>query len=531
MKPKSVSSGLFLLIALAALGAVLVFLPSWLASQYETVAQAGEFWVWVYFISVGFGAALLIGCAVFVVVRLWLATRRSRRRRHERDKSPSQLSASEKRREIEENLEAALDLGGDKAASPELRREIDPLVRRIERKRQQRTLEIVAFGTISSGKSSLLNLLAGRDVFQTDPKGGTTLRRSEGPWPGIDRVVLVDTPGLGEVGGAERVREAADAARDADLVLLVVDGPLRESEHQLLRRLFEMEKRLLICLNKQDWYDAAERDALLAQIARQAGEGLHREDIVAVRAVPTVRPRVRVGPDGRETHEEVPVPADIEPLAERMMQVVRSEAESLLLANLLLQSRGLIEEARQKVQQSLDRRARQIVDRYMWSAGGAAALSPFPLVDLAAGCAISTKMVVDLARVYRQDVDLDVAVQLLGEMGKNLVSVLGASAVTPAVTAGVASLLKTVPGVGTVAGGLLQGVVQALVTRWIGGVFIEYFRNHMRRPEGGLAGLARRQWQQITSPDHLRRLVDQVRRRGDDDDDGDDDGDNNDQQA
>ena len=43
----------------------------------------------------------------------------------------------------------------------------------------------------------------------------------------------------------------------------------------------------------------------------------------------------------------------------------------------------------------------------MWGAGGAAALSPFPLLDLAAGCAISTKMVVELAKVYRQDVDLN----------------------------------------------------------------------------------------------------------------------------
>ena len=50
-----------------------------------------------------------------------------------------------------------------------------------------------------------------------------------------------------------------------------------------------------------------------------------------------------------------------------------------------------------------------------------------------------------------------------------------------------ASLLKTVPGVGTIAGGFLQGLVQALVTRWIGGVFIEYFSDEMRQPEGGLA--------------------------------------------
>ena len=47
-------------------------------------------------------------------------------------------------------------------------------------------------------------------------------------------------------------------------------------------------------------------------------------------------------------------------------------------------------------------------------------------------------MVVDLARVYRQDVDIDAAVRLLGELGKNLLAILGVSAVTPAVASIVA---------------------------------------------------------------------------------------------
>ena len=77
----------------------------------------------------------------------------------------------------------------------------------------------------------------------------------------------------------------------------------------------------------------------------------------------------------------------------------------------------------------------------------------------------------------------------------------------------VASLLKTIPGAGTIAGGLLQGIVQALVTRWIGSVFIVYFQNEMQHPEGGLAGLARRQWQQITKVEELRRLVASARKQ------------------
>jgi uncharacterized protein (DUF697 family) len=209
----------------------------------------------------------------------------------------------------------------------------------------------------------------------------------------------------------------------------------------------------------------------------------------------------------------VPVEPDIGPLARRMMQIVENDGRELLAANLLLRSRGLVEEARRRFRDSLDSRAWQIVDRYSWGAGGAAALTPFPLVDLVAGCAISSKMVLDLARVYRQEIDTDVAVKLLGELGKSLLAILGTSAALPALTAAVGSLLKTVPGVGTLAGGALQGLVLALVTRWIGAVFIQYFRNEMQQPQGGLAGLAQRQWERVTSIPELRRLISAARNR------------------
>jgi hypothetical protein len=53
----------------------------------------------------------------------------------------------------------------------------------------------------------------------------------------------------------------------------------------------------------------------------------------------------------------------------------------------------------------------------------------------------------------------------------------------------------------------VQGITQALVTRWIGNVFVEYYRRDMEAPPGGLAELARDQWQMLTSPDQLRKLV------------------------
>ena len=504
---------IMLLVAMGVVGLLLLYLPNLVMQQYRSAKELGSVWGTAYLATVGLGGLLFGGVSVWTVWTLWRNTLRKRQRNTQRALNPSQMSVGDREKEVADNLAEVSNLQNDPSVSPELRQELTPLIRWIEEKHEDKRLEIVAFGTISSGKSSLLNALAGREVFTTDVVGGTTVQRNEIPWPGMDEVRLVDTPGLGEVDGSEREHRAAEVAKDADLVLVVVDGPLRDSEFQLLRKLSEMEKRVVVCLNKEDWYNSRDRDTLLAQLARQASGFVDEQDVVAVRSRPTERERVRVLPDGSEIEETVTVPPDIQPLAGRMMQIVRHDGRDLIAANLLLQSRGLVDEAKQRVRDALDQRAREIVEKYTWGAAGAAALSPLPVVDLAAGCAISTKMVMDLARVYRQDIDVDVAMNLLGQQGKNLLGVLGTSAATPMVTASIASIIKGVPGVGTLAGGLMQGVVQALITKWIGAIFMSYFKHEMNEPPGGLAALARAEWEKVTSVAEIRKLVKSARQQ------------------
>jgi hypothetical protein len=109
--------------------------------------------------------------------------------------------------------------------------------------------------------------------------------------------------------------------------------------------------------------------------------------------------------------------------------------------------------------------------------------------------------------------DFNIAVNLLAQLGKNLIAILGVNIAAPAATAAIATVLKTVPIAGTIAGGALQGIVQALVTRWIGAVFIGYFKADMQLPAEGLANLARREWQRLTSPAELVKFVQQAREK------------------
>lgn len=500
-----------LLVLATCVGVGLIFLPGWIIDKYQTI-NAFSSWAGIaYLVLVAIGGLLLIGSTIWTVWKLWGSSVAKKRRRERRNRNPSELTNSQKGFEIDENIKQISELREQAGNDPELAKHLDPLVKEIEYKRESQSLEIVAFGTISSGKSSVLNLMAGKEVFQTDIRGGTTVTRNEIPWPTDDKVTLVDTPGLGEVDGEDHVAIAAESAKDADLVLVVVDGPLRQSEHDLLDQLGQMEKRVIICLNKSDWYSQDDREKLKKQIRKQTAAFVEDDDVVSIQAQPGQRIRRRVMADGSTTEETVVIEADIEPLANRMVEIVRNDGKDLLMANVLLQSRGLVEKARERVQQQIDERAWDIVDKYMWSAGGVAALSWIPTVDLIAGAAISTKMILDLADVYNQKVDLDMARTWLGEMGKNLIGFLGVQGAAVAVTAVTASLVKAVPFAGTIAGGVLQGAVQALITKWIGSVFIQYFREEMRTPEGGLAGLARREWEKVTAADELRKLVQSAR--------------------
>lgn len=495
------------LVAVAAAGYMLRTLVPTMIEEYEKASRFSPVWGYVYLGVVGFSGAAFLILAMWAAWTLAANSRGKTRRREAQGRTPSQMSRREQQAEIDAHLAESRKLSEDATLSREAREKIRRSLDGVEGKLERQTLEIVAFGTVSGGKSSVLNALAGRDVFRTEVRGGTTISRNEIPWPGNDEVVLVDTPGLAEIKGESREELAKRAARDADLVLFVTDGPLRDFEMRFLEILSAMEKRIIVCLNKEDWFRPDDRDRLLAQIAEQVGRLVPRENVVALRAQPASRVRTRVLPDGSQSDETVEVESDIRALAERMRAIVEHDGRELLLANLLLQSRGLVAEAKAQVRTELDAQARQIVDRSMWQAGAAAALSPLPVIDLAAGLGITSHMVLQLARVYRQKIDLETAGRLISELGKQLVSVAGANVAAPAAASAVASLLKTVPGAGTITGGVLQGLVQVLVTRWIGGVFIEYFRNEMSEKATDWASLARSQWEAVTRPAELTKLV------------------------
>ena len=156
------------------------------------------------------------------------------------------------------------------------------------------------------------------------------------------------------------------------------------------------------------------------------------DDVLAVRSQPTVRTRVRVLAGGGEQEEQVPVPPTSARWLGGCSKWSSGAAANCCMANLLLRSRGLVEDAQQRVQAVA--RPPGLRSSSIATPGPVAPPPrsvPLPLLDLFASSALTVKMVVDLARVYRQQIDFDIAVNLLGQLGKNLIAILGVNAAAP----------------------------------------------------------------------------------------------------
>jgi small GTP-binding protein len=111
--------------------------------------------------------------------------------------------------------------------------------------------KLAIVGPVNAGKSTLFNLMEGKDISEVGPIPGTTkepVQRSIGPF------MLVDTPGFGEVGGVDRAGIAAQSAANADAILLLLDASagLRQGDADLLGYLISLRRPVVVAMNKID---------------------------------------------------------------------------------------------------------------------------------------------------------------------------------------------------------------------------------------------------------------------------------------
>ncbi|MEM8505686.1 MAG: DUF697 domain-containing protein [Cyanobacteria bacterium P01_D01_bin.1] len=328
---------------------------------------------------------------------------------------------------------------------------------------------------IEEKQSAIANLLSSLDretlslaVVGNKSVGKTTLvSRLQDSWQAEQ--FTIDS--ISEVNG-EDVLPAADA----DLVLFVASGDLMQSELKQIHTLLRAGYRLQIVLNKQDQLLPADRQSVLQRIQTRV------EDldigVSAIAANPAII-KVRKHKENGEIEEltEKPEP-QLSKLTDRLTYLVKNETQQLVLTTTLRRAKLLQTEVQQLLNAQRRQRALPIVEQMQWIAAGSAFASPLPSLDLLASTAINSQLIVDLGKVYGQTFSLEQAKKAATTLAELLVK-LGLVELS---TQAFGSLLKTHAAT-YVAGGALQGVSAAYLTRTAGLSLIEFFEEQSLLPE------------------------------------------------
>jgi small GTP-binding protein len=457
-------------------------------------------------------AILLVLVPVLVIVVVAVIMREKRLQQHAPRAQPAP-------KPVPENLDRAASIQAKRAGEfidrvtdtvrrQELGRELSQI--QAEGKGDLSILRVVVFGTVSAGKTSLINALLGRATGETAAVMGTTQQGASHTYElkSVDAAVfLTDTPGLSEAGegGQARELEARALAVRSDLLLFVVDHDLIRSEYEPLIELARLGKRSILVLNKKDRFPEPDLEAIMAKLRQRLSGVIDPADIVAVAAAPMPLPvRIR-RPDGSvETVLEMEEP-DVKALRLRIGEVLRREGRFLHAANLLVRGRILEHEAQDQLAREQDQRALEVVEHHQWVTAGTVFANPIPALDILAGGAVQFDMITELAHVYGVSLSPSQVRSLAGQMVQSVLK-LG---LIEAATSLVAGIFKRTF-VGFAAGGAVQAVTMAYLTRVAGKAFIEFFRQGRSWGKAGVDGAVLRQFEQTSRTEFLQDFASDV---------------------
>lgn len=375
------------------------------------------------------------------------------------------------------NIELAL------TASPVDRETIEKAIAKAESPIQQLETEAENHVSVPQFREKLTQLTSelDRQEIQLAVTGGKGVGKTkliqvlESSWlpQQEQRVSLKETPAL--FVGTDTDVEAETAAREialsSDLVLFVTAGDLTDSEFQTLQQLKASNQRVMLIFNKQDQYLPTERAIVLQQLRQRMVGRLTAEDVVAIASNPAPL-KVRQHQTDASVQEwmEEQAPA-LTTLTERLSYSLAQEGQQLVWATTLRAAVALKAEVKTALNQVRRDRALPVIEQYQWIAAAAAFANPVPALDLLATAAISAQVVSDLGEIYQQKFSLQQAQAAAKTLG-SLMLKLGLVEIT---TQTIGSILKG-NAFTYVAGGAVQGVSAAYLTRLAGLSLIEYFQ-------------------------------------------------------
>ena len=315
-----------------------------------------------------------------------------------------------------------------------LEKDIDHLSSMLE-KLDNSVVQIVAFGMVGRGKSSVLNALLGQPIFQSGPLHGVTKIVESASWQvsqdenlkqvkkftlsgwGNSQIQLIDTPGIDEVDGETREALARDIAQKTDLILFIIAGDLSKVEYNALSQLREVGKPMILVFNKIDQYPEADRLAIYEKIRdERVKELLSPDEIIMVAANPLLSELIKDSSGKVKRHQYRSEPQVTE-LKLKIVELLQREGKSLVALNTLLCADNVNEKFVQRKMEVRNALGDDTIQKAVMIKAVAIALNPVTAVDLFTGAVIDIAMILALSRLYGITMTHTSAIALLQKIG------------------------------------------------------------------------------------------------------------------
>lgn len=263
----------------------------------------------------------------------------------------------------------------------------------------------------------------------------------------------------------------------SDLVLFLINGDVTDSEFQILQQLKAANQYTILVFNKQDQYLPDERESVLQSLKQRMPF-----PVISTAASPNPI-KVRQHQEDSSVQEWLEVPApDIQQLTQQLAEILAQQRQQLVWTTTMRKALLLKSDAKNLLNTIRRDRAVPIIEQYQWIAATAAFANPVPALDILATAAINAQMVMDLGGIYQQKFSLQQAQTVAGTMG-SLMLKLGLVELS---SKAIGTVLKS-NAFTFVAGGVVQGVSAAYLTRIAGLSLVEYFQQQEVAIDSGKA--------------------------------------------
>ena len=337
---------------------------------------------------------------------------------------------------------------------------------------------VALFGSGSSGKTSIARALLKNLIGKTSPTIGTTkdITSYKIRIPVLKRNInIIDTPGLFEasIEGEQREKLTLIEASKADLILFVVDQDINKYELFLIKELSELNKKIIVVLNKCDLRSEKQnniiRDNIISITSRKHIQISVVKTIASTKSLPN------------NLVNSLKIIPDVSNLFRELIQTLDANGEELLADNILFRCNKLGLISKKVISEQRDSSANKIINKYTWITGGVILLNPLPVVDFITTTSVNVKMILEISKIYNARITkneaLDLSKSLLTTLAKLGILKSGLSVITTALSSNFTTIFISKS---------IQSITSCWLIRIVGLSIIEYFNNGQKWGDGGI---------------------------------------------